>query len=785
MVGPGAVLAMAGMYLTEPTAWAPNERVQKIDRELAAQPFSTVVSGPSFARTDIDNRVLGEGLGFDPARVVNLPVNSSPPPVWYAILKYRVFDAGHEPRLVVLVVTMASLMGVKPNPSHMTDLTEHYAEPDETLRTLTFAAARPAWLERALERRGSLRASVLEPFRRGVVGALVADEGADVGQLVAHAGDKVFGAQHAAARFQLPGARVETEADAPSPYGTSEVDPRNGYLPALARVVQEGGARLAIVLPPTAPRASGGQYLDHAAEQQVIALCNELGIGWIDLRALVYAEEDYVDGRHMRPPAAKRFTAEVVKRLIAIGATDAGGKLRAMAVLQPEAIERVGGDATPQLGLQRAGQGPCQEVIELVDGGPLAEDQLMRLPGRMHSPIEVLQDGELLPQVATAAELGAGCTGRVWHHDGRIDVRRAPGDGPPVTLRLAAGLPVRNGGNDEAWWTWPDSTLRWRYAAPPDADAADLVVQVELQATSLSGDLPTLRVGDVDEPFVAEGRVLRATARVPRPAGAWSIEIDSPSSAPYAEVRALRWSAGEIQQDVVAPASTRWVDILPDARIIAPAPPAPTVVKPEVTPKGSWLPAPWVNKSTCTPLRLLADGVPVPHATPDVAAGRPPASGFAHLVDKVWFPTATEGAPPQYTLGLEPDRLCWARGCKICGERVWLYPGDKVAVRVAADRRRSTDLRLRAVRIHGESADGSPAPAPLGVALSVGGVARLDERVTLDQLNEGRLLAVEPAVIRDFDRAVELTLESPATNPPLLLRVWGGAEDPPLKTGSR
>lgn len=773
VIGPAVVFGAATWYAVRIEPWAPSDLVARIDRELAASPVGAVVVGPSFARTDIDSEALEDGLGLDPPRVVTLAKKGAVAPVWYSILKYRVFDAGHRPRLVVLVATMQMILSLRPESSALADVTEHFAEPDETLRTLTFDATRPAWVDRALGRRKRVHQALTDPFRLGLVRLLPRPGDVGAAELANAAGDRVFGEQHAAARFQILGGRVEAGPDAPTLGGAQADTAEQSYLPALAKLVQDNGARLVIVFPPTAARDGVGQYRAPEVEADIAAVATKLGVGWLDLRHLSYPAEAYADGRHMTAATARTFSAEVAARIVAMGGTRDGGDVRLRPLLEPTKVERTLHGAPPEVGIVTPGAQPCVETVVLADAAPVAEDALVRLRGVHHSPIEVLQEGQVLPQVRTRQALGRPCSGTVWHHDGRIEVHRAAADGPSVEVRLAPGLPVQEGGGREAWWMWPGTALRWTFDEAPDDPAAELRVEVEVEPVDPRGDPPILRVGDHEVELRPDAGRLVASLDVPRPTGPWAVELDSPSGAAFAEVARLVWTQGNQRGEIVVPPGASWVDLLPGAHVDATPVPAPTATTVHQEGGLAWVDAPWPNRSGCSPARVFRDGTAVPRALRDRFWGTEPLTdGLIHLKSRLWFPVGSG----EVRVGLDSDRLCWSRACRACGERMWVYPGDTVAAHIATETRQAADLRLRTLRVQAVSASGKAPSDPVRVRVLVDGVARVAADVPASELAGAKEFPVTPPLVGDHQAELVVELTSPTANPALLFHVWGGAD---------
>ena len=588
---------------------------------------------------------------------------------------------------------------------------------------------------------------------------------------------KVLDEDHSGS-FQMVGGRVADAHEELGLFGGGVADARQGYLPALARLVHAHGAQLVVVFAPTAARFQPSQYLPDAAEAEILALGNELGVGWVDLRQMKLSDDAFKDGRHMRPPAAKEFTLQLAERITAIGATRPGPLVRPIAPLALQSVERIGAGPTLDLGTVAAGDGPCKATITLTGAASLAEPRLATLPWRRRSPIEVVQGDRLLKRTRGGEALTDGCIGKYSYADGRIDVRLAKGPSGAIELRLADALPVRDGKEDEAWWLWPSTSLKWTYGAPPEAEGAELTVDVEVRPVETAAAAPVVRVGERQVELSLESGRFVGSLSVPRPEGPWSIEVESPAGAAYAEVHALTWHVGEQLQDVVAPAVMRWADLAKAAEVRGSATSA--FATATVTPEGDhgWIAAPWRNVSGCSPLSVLADGAPLEHARPDSFDARmPPESGLAHLKDRLWFPAAAAGSSPAYTVGLDPERRCWAKACRSCGTRLWVYPGDKLTISPSEDTRRAEGgLRLARVRVLAVAAAGESDAAPLAFELRLGDQTVATAALSLAAMAKGDEVPVRPPVIGHYGQPLTIELQNPAENPPMLFTLWGGAD---------
>lgn len=745
VVGPAIVLAGAARLLTPaPTL---SEDALAFDRMVQRSRSEVVVVGASFAHADIEPRALADTLspGGPPALV--LQVSASTAPVWYALLKERVYGNGLSPALIVLPVSISTLMTTRLAPSQMKKLVDQMPVADEVVARRTLGSVSFPWFERVLDARGDVRDLLLHAFRDAPPRLLL---GADRAAVEA-AGAEVFGEHHEeAAGRALP--TVEAREDDPVATGGGWMvdDPAESYLADIVALAEAHGARVAVVLPPTTKAKAHGQTVDPAVEARVVAWAAEHGVAWVDHRGLPWDESHFRDGRHMRTQAARTFTELVA------------GELRTF--LDEGHLSLTGADRPVASRVERTGEppalppvrwvpteGPCNGNIPLPGFEFLGKKAMDEVFPRLVSPIGVWEGGSPL-----AVPLKKGdCTGTAIHR-ASLSVSRRSADGPPLTLGWAAEVPAGTA-TEPVYWVYPGTTLTWTFfedwPAPPRA------VELAAGAIGPGGGAPVLLVGDVATPVQVNGHAATASA-VPPTSGRWTVGVRSPPDGPFLVIRSLGVRVGEDLRSVVAPPAARSLDVFQkDGWTVTGAVPAPPVYPVHVDGPSGWFEIPWKLTADCSPLRVRRGA----ELLPEMPKGkRREGTGTRLAGGRLSFDVApgTDGAR-DYAAVYDPDPRC-AKVCKECLEQAWLYPGQSIEAEIPDKKR--VAFAAPVVRLRLDLTMDEPAPdpaAPFSVRVRVGEEV-LAERV----LTPG-----------DFDDTVEIPLARPvAPSDPGPLRVAFSAD---------
>ena len=779
--------------------------VQGFDDAARAGPADVLLVGDSTAIRDVDLDRFGALLGAP--RILNLGRElGAPAPVWYAVLKHRVYGNDLRPPLVVVIGTLEHLLTTRLETPAFYLLDEQVDVPDEVLATKSWPVeVAPPW-ERALGRTRASHDRLVAWFRYGPARALL--EGPLAEDRVTAASRRVFGALRTPAAApmgtlaglgsSLPvGGDVEGAPDRPEP--TFAATPEDSLLPDLARLVQAHGGRLVVVLAPVlfhGAHTTDPQPID--MEDALAALAVQLGIGWLDDRDVIPDRAMFQDPWHLNGYGKETFTGILARQL------RAGGD---RSVVRP-----VGPLRRPRFEVTRTGTIPevvpdrlehegvtCRYTATLPAWAFLANDALAVRASRVRSPLLVYEGEVPLESPAFAYDRSL-CSGYFQHEGDRVEVRLPNGPQIEPVVRLDPRIPVpvadRLFEPVQRTWVYPGTTLHWAFAEPWPGSDDTFDISIRVLRMSDPGGPPELRVNSRVIPWTGapDGDAWDARVTLPRPAGTWSIEVASPADGAYAIVEELTFQAGEQRTGIVAPPFRRRLDVVAEGSVTArqdPPRPVPTPAYPGDF--GSlWLPAPFFNHAGCSPVRLLHEGEAVPRtrrpaggrrtteAAPFGPPQRPyvavPDGSFDHLGERLHVGLLREeAAAPEragYTVGLDPDRKCWARVCTGCFDRTWIYPGDQLTIRVPAAARAALKEALMALEVGADWNTAPPDGAVLSVQVVAGGISRLKTQVPVASLRAAPSLPLSPAIQPDERGEVVVTLSTAATTPALLLSAW-------------
>lgn len=752
VLAPLGLLLAVGVHLTEaPPADAPIEAspaARQLDLRLTrAGGADVVLLGNSKVGSDLDPEAIASLFGA-PTTVVPLGVKGTGMPVWYTVLKERVYGAGYTPKLVIVYGSLAMMsQSALPTATQRAQLAAQLTIPDAVIIEKVFgeAFADPR-LQAALDRRTSWHSSLMESIRGAAVGALLAEAGP--GALVergnAHAAPALatlFDEGNQKAGVRHVGPVVEAEIGE----GAADGNIATTLIPDVVRLAHSHGAQVLFVRSPVGESKRSTDAVPAELEPQVIELLGRVGAGYLDLREADLSASAYGDGVHLSKTGRVRFTPELVEALRAVGV---GGARLTPAKPGPARLRVTGvrtgiPPALPAIEPHRGTQ-PCNYTARLVGWEGLGESALIAAGRGLISPVVVLEDEKPL-QMHARSELTAQTCGGAGHF---VDnhVKFAPsGPGPESASRhsyrlgLSTEAPMIGGGWEEAWWVYPGTTLRLDVAAPPNGSLPTVRVQA---AEVLEGAAsPTLRVaGAAEVPFARRGHALEAVATAAAAArGAWSVEITSPPDGPWLLLQRVVTGTAEAPQYLVGKADPPTTVRLAQAEPSYAAPP-PWLPLLAPLPTAGRQPGLWTYDvasfgvpthgevfiaagTGCSPLELLEDGKPTREI---LGVDGKPILTLIHTATgaKVTFP---EGRDPNsgdhvYTFRLEPSRVCGKH------KGLWLYPGDDLTLRVGTE-------ELTALVAGATELDLGGAVAPDGVfgtlhvSLVVDGVEALNQQI--------------------------------------------------------
>lgn len=743
VAAPALILGAAANVVTARPDWAPSPQVRLMDRQLAAQPVDVLTLGPSIARTDIDAETLGRGLASPALSVARIGQPSAPAPVWYAILRERVYAAGFRPNLVILVVTMHSLLTTRLEDTQGALLTQHFAEPDAVLRRKALDSPWPTYIQRALESREVLRSGVLTWFRDAPAGVLFGAGPSHGAALVTQASERALGEHHVTESGPSPTIIGAGGAEAPPSHLSS---PDQSFLPDIARLVAAQGGRLAVVLPPASSRRGFGFRIDPALERETLQLANDLGVAWVDLRDWTDRDGDFRDGLHLSAEAAPRFTAEMAARLTAANALGPGAPVPA--VLPPPVPVRSRAGAPPAVGSGPAvaGVDACTMSIDVPEFAAFGEERLRAIAPKLTTPLRVNEGSQPL----TRGGVRAGeCVGRFNQRGGVLSVSSSR---PGVALSVEI--------DPESTWVWPGSTMTWTY---PRAWGGTEAAAVEAEIIVVGGadtPPPFLKIGDVELPF--SGSTPRRSVNAPvTSAAVTSLTVSAPAGGGWVNVRKLNVAVGAATSVLVAAPAGRRTDLVTDAQFSPNSVPKLQIGPFEGGPRSRRVAAPWADHSHCSPVRVLEDGVRLPRAAAEGA----------------WIAVApVDGSDPakngrRYGLEIDEERRCKLESHNFSQTRTWMYPGDHFVATVTLPRLTRLDSH-RAQATATQPGHGGT----LHLILREGSTVRSSHEVAVADLELEARLPLDGPIRPNGRDPIEVEASLSADAAPILLS-WFGLEE--------
>lgn len=754
---PAGLLVWVGEYLSRPAPWRPSEDVKLMEAVAAEGPYDVVVIGPSSAKTDIHGPGLGRLLGKGFNRVAVMTQGGSTAPVWYTILKERVYKNGLKPKLVLINGVMQGVVKTRMDAWERGAVLVHTTTPDDVLMRKTWGSGQPVLVQRALERRGDLRRTIFSDFRLFFPGMFLGDAEASVDA----AGITVFGRQHQEVERVLPG--VETEQGAAA-LGWDQSNPAESYLADISALAQENGAEVVLVLAPILQaKIRQVHQLSPEAEGKLIQFLNEKRIGLVDLRNAPIRDANFVDGVHMNRSGQKLFTELLAESLLELGARE-GRLAPSVEPLIPAGVERRGEGPPIVLGNEVAGKERCSRSIGLPGLDILGARALKLLGSQLLPPLRVVQEGATLKPLERGM-LRSDCAGTwVLLHDRLVLSDHTAGATTSVSWNT--DLPIEQGSGAPQYWALPGTSLRWQFnerwgVAGP--------FQVEVSAVAAgSGEPGRLRVGEQER--VLEPTLDRLEAQLEvDPSGPWDLELIAPEGGGFLLVRSLVLSYGNQRLELVrdgrpAPWSLLGVDVT--------GPTPPEVPTGAVQTEGEWsfLDAPWSNTAGCTPLVVLEDGKELPRVKLDNWGAKvPTAEGVAHLGEKLYF-QAQPGK--DYRLAYAEDRHCWSNRFR-SPDHLWLYPGDRLSLDMNQVLTARVQGALRKLEIRARSNEPVPADVTVDLNFLVNDRLHFHSSLVAADINYSTPVLLDPPLLRERDMDVRLELRLPEGSPPLLLTLMG------------
>jgi len=654
-----------------------------------------LIIGPSYANTDVRPDLLATRLQVPRDRVLLLSVPNSVGAHWYAVLKNRVYANGHQPKLVVVVSGLQSMLLNTPlTESSFVNLRVHLgdqADPEIEARVRQTASMR---LARLREQRGKVRKALFDVLRfrptarlfSGQWGALTAGETRGALERVFD-DDKVDMGLHMASTPIVESNRLGERAYTPDMLPA----PEESFLPVTTDLVTAHDGRVVWVRPPMSPHVPA--HLDDrvlpGVQEQAMEVLAERGGDFVDMRGLPMTADMFKNEDHMNEEGSRRFSEALATTLQELDALQP----KARPGLLPPLV------ATPRI------DGEPVASIDVVPAGSAASWELSEgwvpLRGTFALGVAALQDAtpDQAPRWSVAGQPVSVVA--VPQADGAVRYQTDEALEPP-TGPFEVVVEVPEGG--------------------PPLQVDGLALGRRLGRTFLVGDAVALDghraelfgVHQVEGGVLADHTVRPSYRRAP-------VKVPG-HDRPVVDLPRLQLAAFETE---------RWA-FLSDERLIG------------ETHFGS----------RCSPLRITEDGEELPNANvPCVEVKRQGEGRSCHTTDRIFFAASddTDPALNERTYGLVLDTG------RLCDGAVWLYPRDHFDVRWPADRlepfREGARYFTLGARYLNQRA------AKLRVQLTVDGEVRIDETIDGRELKKGprtwRIDPPLPASARDVELSIE------------------------------
>ncbi len=296
----------------------------QLERMLEAHEPYVLVLGPSYANTDSDAKVLAEELGVPVGRVFVIAVPNSVGAHWLAILKHRVFGAGHRPKLVVMLSGLQSMLLTSPlteaSRISLTELLPPEGDPQVTGRSQSGWDLRLAQLqEHRSQVRGAFFGTVRDLPAYLLFGSEDPEEYGMLPDETRAALDRVFADSELDMALQRQGTPIlEIDREERSYRPEMLPPPDDSFLAEITRFTREQGARIIWVRPPMSPFIP--DELDDVVlpgvQERAVAIVEEAGGSFVDMRGLPMSTDMYKNEDHMNPEGGRRFTRALARALL-------------------------------------------------------------------------------------------------------------------------------------------------------------------------------------------------------------------------------------------------------------------------------------------------------------------------------------------------------------------------------------------------------------------------------------------------------------------------------------
>lgn len=480
----------------------PKASVATFGTAMEAEP-QVVVTGTSQSLIAVDPTLLGELLDTS---VVNGSFGNSTGYVLYRVLRNRVFDPGHTPKVLVVAMSLPHLKKPMERPAGGFFASEFYTPMPELDGWMRSGPLAPL-----------LDASVSWQERRSAWVDAVAHwpEGADEAAFNEALGQHRLGNAALATRM-IP--VVEQASNAGSKAWSIEA----GMLPLILELAASHGTRVVVA---TLPQRRDDLRSSDAERQELAMWLDERGAALLDLEDMTLGLEYWFDEGHVNDKGRKLYTRELGPGLLSVGALGDGpmrGSIKAM----PDRFSRVG-EFPPVPTLTLGAVKDCRVTLELSEpllAGAQARGHGYGLTGagRLSWQGRGLTDLARRPKpcsgefrvVGTEIEVELPQSGKVSIEDFELAWVE---DFPRESLDAMTATPL--------WLLPPGTTATWERDESVTAE-----VEVVLSSILPAKGRPALTISDATVPMSRDGQLWRARAPVDGPV---RVSVSVPPGGPW------------------------------------------------------------------------------------------------------------------------------------------------------------------------------------------------------------------------------------------------------------
>ncbi|MCB9677502.1 MAG: hypothetical protein H6737_20505 [Alphaproteobacteria bacterium] len=327
---------------------------EAIHKRMSLNP-ELVLIGNSFANTNIQVGQLGHELGMESGATVRLSIPNTIGAHWYALLAHRVFVPDYRaPDVIVIVSDLQSALLTQPlSEGSYRNLLSLLSGPDPVVDAKVEGSRNFVW-EQMLENRAKVRRNAVNSVRDAAARRVLAVPRGKVRKQTNEAMDRVFHASRVDPTLRAVAMPVSVGEEDAQIDLSQLPEAGDSFLPDIARLCHEHGARLVMVRNKESPLMPPGQgdIVPPGRVAEVRALLAEWGGVMIDMDPVPMVSAHYDNLDHMTDDGSRRFTSALAEALNDLGIAE--DRARYVRPLPPSAIEVPTPSEAPLAGIRRS-----------------------------------------------------------------------------------------------------------------------------------------------------------------------------------------------------------------------------------------------------------------------------------------------------------------------------------------------------------------------------------------------------------------------------------------------